>query len=158
MTGHRILVIQIGRGDLYHVIPAVAQPVADLPILLRGFGIAVKMRAQSVQIDAHPFVGLVVLVPIDHVGCRRAQRRAQPDLFPADAFAEPGGQQQVAQLGLRVVDRHRVLTRRLGRLCRRYVVAERELVPPLVQTVASRRTVQVTMVVGVAKRLQAVDA
>ena len=94
MTSHRILVIHIGGGDLYHVVPAVAQPVADLPIL-----------------------------------------------FPADAFAEAGGQQQVTQLGLRVVDRHGVLTRRFGRLRRRYVVADRELVPPLVQTVASRRTV-----------------
>ena len=60
---HGIDVVQLVGRDLDHLEPSVAQPGTYLPILLRRLRIAMKVLAQPVEVDASPFVRLVVLRP-----------------------------------------------------------------------------------------------
>ena len=144
--------------NLDHVVATVAQPGADLAVAFRGLGIAVQLATQPVKVDAYALVGIMVLGSIDHVGCRCTKRPAQPDLLPTDPFAEPRGAQQVTQPRFRVVHRQSVVTWLVGNVHRRNLVPERETCSPLIEPCAGGSPIQMSMVVGVAKRLQAVDA
>ena len=82
----------------------------------------------------------------------------EADLFAPHALAEPGREQQVTQLDLGVVDGRRVLSGRRGRLLPRYLVVECEPPSPVVEPFVSHPAIEMPMVVGVAERLQAIDA
>lgn len=105
-----------------------------------------------------PSSGIVVLGPIDDVGRRCAERPVQTDLLAADSLTEPGSEQQVTQLDLRVVDRGRLLLGRRVRLLPRYLMVDGELLSPSTNPLADDHAIEVPVIPGVAEGLQAVDA
>ena len=152
MAHHRLFVVQIVGGDFDHLEAVIAKPRADLAVPLGRFRIAVQMRTHPVQVDAHTLVRIVILGAIDHVRRRGPQRVIEPNLLVPHSFAEPGGEQQVTQLGLRVVDGNCIVSsRRRIRLLPRYLVFEREPLPPFVDPFAGCLPIQVPVVVGVTK-------
>ena len=119
--------------------------------------VAVQVAAQAVEVDAHSLIRFVVRTAIDHIGGRGPQRSVEANLFVAHSFAEPGGEQQMAQAGLRIVDRLRVLAGLLCWLEGRDVMSEPEARAPFVELLAGDLPIQEAVVVGVPEGLQAVN-
>ena len=84
MAGHGPYVIKVAGSDLNDVVVVVPQPSSNQLIAFRGFGVAVEVVAQPVQVDAYALVIFVVIPPVNDVRCRCSDRPVENKLLATD--------------------------------------------------------------------------
>jgi hypothetical protein len=111
------------------------------------------MAAKTVEIYANTFVLGVVSGPIDDIRCGGADCPVEANLLPPRALLEPRSQEQVAELSFCFINWMRAFVRFLRWLLGRNFMGDSEAWTPSVQSFKSDLSVQMLVVITIAKRL-----
>ena len=113
---HGLLVVEVGGGDLDHVVVLQSELGADLDVPLPRLRIAVDVAGEAVEVDADLAVRLV-RVAVGDVGPGGDEGPRKGVRFLPLSFTEPGDEEHPPQLALGFVDR---LLISAGLLCRMF--------------------------------------